>query len=258
MECIDTHLHLTDLRVWNQRQEILHRMKEESICNFLNAGYCKEEWLRQLELKSIHPKFKMAWGLHPYWIDTQKANRSRLDKEFNYLQENIHKIDAIGETGLDLRSQFSASESLQEDFFNRHIDLHLSSQKPLILHFVRKLGRGIKILKHTEKSFSGIIHSFSGSWEEAQALIDLGFLISISAAVCKPNAKRIRKVAKEISLDHLLIETDSPDQAPPNWSEEYNMPWAVIEVAKCIASLRNEPYQNIINSSNQNFNELFS
>ena len=258
MNVIDTHLHLTDLRIWDQRLEILDKMKEQSITSFLNAGFCKEEWLRQLKLKTINPNFKMAWGLHPYWVDAQKDSEERLQLEFDYLKENIDQIDAIGETGLDLRTQFSESEKLQEEYFNKHLDLHFYSKKALVLHFVRNLGRGIKILKSKNKKYTGIIHSFSGSWEEAQALIELGFFISISSGVCNPKAKRIRRVAKEISLQHLLIETDSPDQAPPDWSEKYNMPWAVFEVAKCISEINGKSPEKIIQESNENFQSLFA
>ncbi|MEE6250961.1 MAG: TatD family hydrolase, partial [Bdellovibrionota bacterium] len=88
MNVIDTHLHLTDLRIWDQRLEILDKMKEQSITSFLNAGFCKEEWLRQLKLKTINPNFKMAWGLHPYWVDAQKDSEERLQLEFDYLKEN--------------------------------------------------------------------------------------------------------------------------------------------------------------------------
>ncbi|MEC9281547.1 MAG: TatD family hydrolase [Bdellovibrionota bacterium] len=258
MDIIDTHLHLTDLRIWGKRLEIMEIMKNKSITCFLNAGYCKEEWLRQIELKSINSNFKMAWGLHPYWIDAQKHSTEALHLEFDFLKNNIDKIDAIGETGLDLRSQFSESENLQEEYFKKHIELHLSSKKPMILHFVRNLGRGIKILKNKNKEYSGIIHSFSGSWEEAQCLIKLGFYISISTGICNTNAKRIRKVAKEISLEHLLIETDSPDQAPPDCNEKYNMPWNVVEVARTIGALRGEKADNIIQRSNENFLSIFS
>lgn len=260
MAIIDTHIHLTDSRLWAKLDSEIKEMQKHGITHFLNAGFNKEDWMRQLELKEKSPiTFTNSFGLHPYWIHNNLSNEELLIEEWEYLKNNLSNFDAIGETGLDLRNNFKNSYELQQKYFRNHLELHFSCNKVLILHVVRAANPCLEILKSYDKTSSGIVHSFSGSLETAMEFIRLGFYISFSGSVCNAKAKNIQKAASKIPVDHLLIETDSPDQKPPEFSEELNHSWSINLVAKKIAELRKDNFsaEDIIEISNQNFQKLF-
>jgi TatD DNase family protein len=260
MAIIDTHMHLTDSRLWANREAELKEMQNQGIVHFLNAGFNLEDWKRQMELKKISKlPFTSSFGLHPYWVHNNCSTQKTLEQEWNYMCENISQCEAIGETGLDLRKQFKSSKDLQEVYFKRHIDLHLQTKKPLILHIVRSASPCLEILKSYNKKFLGIVHSFSGSFETAKEFIDLGFYISFSAGVCNPKSKNIQKAAGSIPLENLLIETDSPDQKPSEFASDLNHSWSITLVAEKIATLRGAEASasDIIELSNRNFKSIF-
>lgn len=259
MEQFDTHLHLTDPRLWQSIDAELQSCLDLGITGFLNAGFNKEDWERQRLLQGKWSGVGIyAWGLHPYWINENTEHPQVLEEEFGFLQEHRESFQAIGETGFDLRPKFKSSFDLQERFFRKHIALHLETNKPLILHLVRANNEAVRILKSFGSNFTGIVHSFSGNLKEANKLIELGFKISFSGGVTNPNSSRIRETAKKIDIHSLLIETDSPDQKPSHFDEELNHPWALSHIAEEIAILRKTNAQEILEASNRNFKNLFN
>lgn len=258
MEQFDTHLHLTDPRLWKSIDSELEACEKMGITGFLNAGFNQEDWMRQKVLQSKWTGILIScWGLHPYWIAENSTNGSILESEWNFLLTEQSSFQAIGETGFDLRPKFKSSFELQEVFFRKSVELHLESKKPMILHLVKSNNEAIKLLKSYGKNFEGIVHSFSGNYEEAKILIDLGLKISFSGSSTYKNASRIRDAVKNIPENSLLIETDSPDQRPFGFDDELNHSWSLSKVAEEIALIRSVNPQDIIDTSNKNFKKLF-
>lgn len=167
------------------------------------------------------------------------------------------KVIAIGETGLDY---FRSSGDLewQRDAFRTHIRAAKALQKPLVIHTRDAKADTLKILQEENaQEVGGVFHCFTEDWDTASAAIDLGFYISFSGIVTFKNATALQAVAKQISLDRMLVETDSPYLAPIPHRGKPNYPAYTRLVAEFIAQLRNESLAEIAQHTTQNFYSLF-
>lgn len=167
------------------------------------------------------------------------------------------KVIAIGETGLDYyRSE--GDLTWQRDAFRTHIRAAKELQKPLIIHTRAAQADTIKIMREEGvQAVGGVMHCFTEDWEMAQQAIDLGFYISFSGIVTFKNALQIQAVAKQIFLEHMLVETDSPYLAPIPHRGKPNYPAYTRLVAQYIAQLRDESLETIAQKTTQNFYNLF-
>lgn len=253
----DTHLHLTDSRIWPQRKSILEEMRNQNVSLFLNAGVDAEDWDRQYQLKSEGVDFISSIGIHPYVVHRSFLSTESVDlmQERQKLHDKLTSFDAIGETGLDSRPPFRASLPLQKEVFIEHLGLAKKHNKALILHLVGYIDEAISLIKIQRPNVSGIVHSFSGSVAQAKQLIDLGFYLGIGCGILRSQYKKLHQVAQQIPMDFLVLETDSPDQAEK--PGQLNYPWQVWQVAEKIAEIQGCSLEQVVKQSNQNFLRLF-
>lgn len=254
-QLIDSHCHL-DFEVFDKdRSEVLQRAKDNNICDIVIPGTEKAYWDRIKRLCKKHPQLHACYGLHPYWVN--KHNKHDLEKLKLYIDRN--RPVALGECGLDFRPQ-QADKKTQLYFFEAQLDIAADHQLPVIIHSVRATESVIKSIKKFKglKGLSGMIHSYSGSTEQAYQLIDLNFYISLGGSVTYDNAVKISKVAREIPLTSLLIETDSPDQPDQEHSGERNEPSYLVNTIKAISVIREEPEDKIAEQTTFNAKRLFN
>lgn len=254
---IDTHCHL-DFDVFNEdREQVLKRAEQNKIKNIIIPGTQKKFWDRINTLCSNHKKLDdvrlhPCYGLHPYWIDNHESNDIKaLEK---YIDKN--RPVALGECGLDFRPKF-LNKKIQTVFFEAQLDIASNQKLPVVVHSVNATEAVIQSIKKFN-DITGMIHSYSGSLEQAKQLIDLNFLISVGGSVTYQQAKKIRKVASELPLTSLLIETDAPDQSDQNNQHKRNEPSFLINTIKEIARLRNETEQTIARQTTNNAKKLFN
>ena len=166
-------------------------------------------------------------------------------------------IVAIGETGLDyFRSE--GDLSWQHDRFRRHIQTSRETKKPLIIHMRDATEDTLRILKEEKADeVGGVMHCFVENWEVAQRALDLNFMISFSGIVTFKNAQELHTVAKNISADKMLIETDSPYLAPVPFRGKSNQPAYVVHVAEKIAELRGMTVEDVAATTTKNYFDLF-
>jgi TatD DNase family protein len=167
------------------------------------------------------------------------------------------RVVAIGETGLD---NFYSAETLQwqrESFVN-HLLAAQQTAKPIIIHTRDARDETIDLLRQYPLPAGGVMHCFTETWEMAQAAIELGFYISFSGIVTFKSAAELREVAKQVPLDRILVETDSPWLAPVPHRGKQNEPQYVREVAQCIAELRGISFEALAEITTQNFHRLFN
>jgi TatD DNase family protein len=179
---------------------------------------------------------------------------------YDELLEKAQQSDvvAVGETGLDY---FYSPESkdVQLTSFIDHIKVANVTNKPLIIHTRDAREDTINLLKeHKEPSTKGVLHCFTESLEMAQAAIEMDFYISISGIVTFNSADELREVVKEIPLERLLIETDSPWLAPVPHRGKQNQPGYVVEVAEFIADLKGISVKELARITTENFYTLFA
>jgi TatD DNase family protein len=167
------------------------------------------------------------------------------------------KVVAIGETGLDY-FRLQGDLEWQRERFRTHIRAAKASGKPLIIHTREAAADTLKIMKEEgADAAGGVMHCFTEGQDVADQAIEMGFYISFSGIVTFKNAVKIKEVARNIPLDRLLIETDSPYLAPVPYRGKPNQPAYVKHVAEEIARLRGITVEEVGGASTRNFNRLF-
>lgn len=241
---VDIHCHL-DFKDFNDdRDEVIKRALRENIW-MINIGIDAKTSQKAIEIAEKYEGVFASVGLHP----DEKEN---FDMDY-YRQLDKHpKVVAIGECGLDLKSQKSNLKS-QKDLFIKQIELAKELNKPLMIHCRDAHREVIEILK--EFRHYGNIHFFSGTWQEAEQYFSLGFTISFTGVITF--ARNYDEIIKNAPLDKIMIETDAPFVAPVLFRGKRNEPLYVREVAKKIAEIRNEPYEKIAEATTQNALRLF-
>jgi TatD DNase family protein len=201
-----------------------------------------------------HDWIYAAGGIHPH--EAKQATEGHY-AELARLARHPRFI-AWGEIGLDYHYDHSPRE-VQAEVFRCQLSLSLAAKKPIIIHCREAWPDCLRILDEdwSASGLGGIFHCFTGTMEEAQCGIDMGFLISFAGNVTYPKAQNLRDVAREIPLDNLLVETDSPFLAPQTHRGRRNEPAYVAEVAQTIGNVRNLPAAQIAERTSANFRRFF-
>lgn len=254
MELFDTHAHMYDKRFDNDREQVL-----SDVFAHLKYVVCPSENLETSRetaaLVKRYPRLYGAVGIHPH--ETCHATEDDL-QEIESMAREDHKIVAIGEIGLDYH-YFYSDKKTQQKWFHRQIGLAEKLNLPIIIHDRDAHGDTLRILQEYKgDSLRGILHCYSGSLEMAKEFIRLGFYISFAGSVVFPKSTKLKQVVKEIPLDRLLIETDSPYLTPPPHRGERNTPRNVIYVAKEIARLRDLAVEAVVSQTTANACNIYN
>lgn len=247
MKPFDTHAHLYDKAFDRDRDEVLARTLE-AVDYVVIPSENYETSQKAVCLAETYGPVYGAVGIHPH--ETKYASEEILQKIGDLAQ--LPKVKAIGEIGLDYHFFYSDKET-QQKWFARQIELARDLDLPFLIHDREAHGDTLSILKkHKNSRMRGIMHCFSGSVETAEELIKLGFYISFAGPLVFPNSRRLKEAAREIPLDRLLIETDSPYLTPPPHRGERNEPANVIYVAEEIARLKGIPVETVVEETRKN------
>ncbi len=249
---VDSHCHLDFPELRETLTEKLAAMDEAQVTHALCVAVTLPELPNVLAVASSSDKLFASVGIHPDYEDVQEASVDELVA----LAEHP-KVVAIGETGLDY-FRLTGDLAWQRERFRTHIRAARACNKPLIIHTRSAAEDTLRILREEgADQVGGVMHCFTESWEVAQQAIDLGFLISFSGIVTFKNAVALKDVARRISLDAMLIETDSPFLAPVPFRGKTNQPAWVRHVANEIALLREVAVESIGAATTRNFFERF-
>lgn len=250
MNIIDAHCHL-DFEVFDEdRDVVMQRAAMAGVEHIIVPGVRAEHWNRIADLceqQGLHA----CYGLHPYYVEQHK-NSDLLKLDYQLTNQDCV---ALGECGLDFRAG-QADKQLQLKFFTAQLDIAQDHNKAVVIHSVRATEDVIRVLK-TYPKLIGMVHSYSGSIEQARQLIDMGFYISLGGSITYPEAKKARALVAKIPLTGLLIETDAPDQADVRHKNERNEPAHLRNVLNCIAELRTETVEAIARQTYNNSQQLF-
>lgn len=257
VELIDSHIHLDDERYWDQGKsgflQLLDEAKAVGIAGWILPATTRERFAKVDRLTSEHSEIYGAYGLHPYFMaDHQEADLSILE---SYLREK--NPVALGECGLDFMIDDPDKEG-QMKLFRAQLRLAKRYDLPLILHSRKSLDLLLREVRRYGP-FKGVIHSFSGSLQQAKRAIELGFYLGFGGAATYPRAKRLHKIIQQIPLNRLLLETDGPDQ--PSAALErgvLHLPKHLPLIAKSISQIRGIEYEALLQIHRQNIENLFS
>ena len=250
---IDTHAHLADSEFNEDRNEVIQRAKTAGLGKIVLIGCDVEGAKRTLKLAYTDDMFDVAIGFHPEGVleDRDEASMFELMKD--------PKVKLIGEIGLDFYwDKDPEHHKLQEALFIKQIDWANQLNKPISIHMRDASKKSFDILKTHPVQRGGVMHCYSGSVEMAREFIKLGYYISLAGPVTFKNAHIPKDVAREIPLEWLLIETDSPYLAPHPLRGKRNESSYVVETAKVIAELRGIPLEDLESSLEANYLRLIS
>lgn len=253
---VDAHCHLTmlDLTPYDGNLDLaLAQAREAGVSKFMSISVDLDDHIELAKIAARHADVGYTVGVHPC-EDAVTMARATTD----YLVElaQPEKVWALGETGLDYyhSTDFIAE---QKDCFARHIHASQIVKKPVVVHTRSAKHDTVDIIR-AEKSTHGILHCFTEDWETAKAVLDCGYYVSFSGIVSFKNAQDLRDVAKQVPLDRVLIETDSPYLAPMPYRGKSNEPKYVPYVAKALSDVYDKSLEEMAFITMRNFENLLS
>lgn len=249
----DSHAHLDDKRFDVDRDELIKKMQIDGVTNIINVGCDIKSSQDSIALANKYDFIYASCGIHPH--DASSYNDD-IEKELIELLKN-DKVIAIGEIGLDYHYDFSPRD-IQKEVYKKQIILANDLKMPIIIHDREAHKDVFEILKgNMSQSLKGVFHSYSGSAEMINNVLDLDFYVSFSGVATFKNNKKTIEAIRKAPLDKILIETDSPYLTPEPFRGKRNDSSKVIYVAKTIASVKNIPYESVLAQTNSNTKELF-
>ena len=253
---VDTHCHLTllDLTPYDGNLDLaLAQAREAGVSKFMSISVDLDDHIELAKIAARHADVGYSVGVHPC---EDPATMARATTDYLIELAQLEKVWAIGETGLDY---FHSTDFIteQKQCFARHIHASQSVKKPVVVHTRSAKHDTVDIIR-AEKSTHGILHCFTEDWETAKAVLDCGYYVSFSGIVSFKNAQDLRDVAKQVPLDRVLIETDSPYLAPVPYRGKSNEPKYVPNVAKALSDVYDKSVEEIAFITMQNFENLLN
>ncbi len=236
---IDTHCHLDFAEFDADREAVIARARSAGVEQIVVPAITVDNFQRVIDLCASSPCFYPALGLHPCFPHDTDAALNTLAKVLA-----VNKVVAIGEIGLDYRPGQAEAE-VQLQLLELQLRLAQQHELPVLLHVVRAHDQVLKLLRRFQLPRGGIVHAFSGSAQQAREYAKLGFKLGFGGAISYERAHKLRRLAAELPLEWLVLETDAPDMPLAQYRGHPNEPSRVAEVAQLIAGLRGQSVAEI-------------
>jgi TatD DNase family protein len=267
MKFTDSHCHL-DFDNFNTElvcsvKPLLKQCAQKNIHQIIIPAISPNNWSSVLALANSHQKWEFddckvfaCLGIHPWFLNNLK--QGHLDALAQKVTENKDRIIAIGEAGLDgVIAKQQNNISKQQLFFEYQLQLAQQHQLPIIVHHHRTHNETITLLKQVKIDRGGIIHAFSGSYQQACQYIDLGFKLGIGGTITYPRAEKTIKAIKRLPLSSLVLETDAPSMPLYGYQGEDNSPLHLLSVFEKLTEIRHECREEIAKTIENNISALF-
>jgi len=251
---VDSHAHLDDRAFDADRAEALERARQAGVSLLLaiGSGDGPPDLEAALRLAEAIPWVYATVGVHPH--EASKGDRAALQKLAALCRRP--QVLAVGEIGLDYHYDHSPREA-QREVFAAQLEIAAQAGKPVVIH-TREAWPDTMALLRERPPRAGIMHCFTGDYEQAREALDLGFHISFAGILTFPKARELRETAARLPLDRLLIETDSPYLAPVPYRGRRNEPAWVVETARALAAARGISMEEVAAATSSNFSGLFA
>jgi TatD DNase family protein len=251
---VDSHAHLFDRRLCEDLDGVLERARAAGIAQIIAIGTTAATSAGVIELAAAHPGVFAAVGIHPN--DAAETGQQDWARVVELVGEP--SVVAIGETGLDRYWKETPFE-MQQDWFDRHLSLAHERDLPVVIHCRDSQRDIIAQLRELNRPVMGVMHAFTGTWDDAIACLDLGLHLSFAGMVTftNKNLDSLRDVAARMPLDRLLVETDSPYLSPHPFRGRTNEPARVNLTALKLAEIRRVAPAEIARASTDNARRLF-
>ncbi len=256
---IDSHCHLADDMFAADLAEVIERSKVagvERVLVILEAANPQEEEQAK-KAHTLWPDMRVAVGVHPHHAKQFAGNALGAVEAVRMQIARLPCTRAVGEIGLDYHYDLSPVP-VQQAVFRAQIRLARELKLPVVIHTREADSDTIEALKSAGGGeVKGVFHCFTGNADLAKAALDLGFYLSFSGILTFPNAQELRNIARQVPLDRLLIETDSPFLTPVPHRGERNEPMRMTHTAGTLAALKGMSVDELGAVTTANFHALF-
>lgn len=252
MRLVDSHSHFDAAEFDVDRATVHARALAAGVAAQVVPAVDAAGWPKLKAACAQFPGLFAAYGLHPMYLDAHRPEHLRELRDWLERERPV----AVGECGLDFFVEGLDAEA-QHAYFDGQLRLAREFDLPVIVHARRAVDAVIAAIRRIG-GLRGVVHSFSGSTEQAAQLHKLGFLLGIGGPVTFERANRLRGIVATMPLEQLLLETDSPDQPGAAHRGERNEPAHLIEVLDVVANLRNMPREAIAAATTTNAQRLFN
>jgi len=247
----DTHAHYDDRRFNEDRDELLKSMRDAGVSLILNSGSSLRSSRFGLKLADKYDFVYASVGVHPH------DSKSMSDDTVSELEKLLlhPKAMAVGEIGLDYHHNFSPPD-VQRLRFREQMELARRLGKPVIIHEREALRDTLDIISEF-KDLSGVFHCFSGSWETAKIILDMGWYLSFTGVITFKNARKSLEVLENMPDDRLLIETDCPYLTPEPKRGKRNSSLYLPYICDMVAQVRGLSLKEAADLTSENGKRFF-
>ena len=229
---VDSHVHLDNAAFAVDRDDVIARARAAGVATLVLPAISAASWPKIRALCAAPDQLFPAYGLHPMYLSEHAP--AHLEELRGWLDGG--DAVAVGEIGLDFHDA-ALDPATQRHYFQQQLTLARDYDLPVIMHARGALEEVIQTLRRWP-GLRGVVHSFSGSEQQALQLMAAGFHLGIGGPITYDRAQRLRRIVRAMPLEFLLLESDAPDQPNVDHRGERNEPQRVTEVLRCVAALR--------------------
>lgn len=232
---IDAHCHFDFPHFDGRRTELVSELREQGVCALVIPGVRSSDWQRVQHVANAQRELFYCVGIHPWYID--EHDQRDLDRLEEFMRAAPERCVGIGECGLDrLRGSFEQ----QMPWFDAQIRIAAEYQQALVIHSVKAHDEVVEALKAAAWHGKALVHGFSGSYEQAVKLLDLGCMLGVGGVITHSKGGKTRDALARVPASALVLETDAPDMAPAGVEHGQNSPEYLPQILRELALLRNE------------------
>lgn len=248
---VDSHCHLDAPEFDRDRDAVVARARAAGVTRQIVPAVDAASWPKLCEVCAATPGLFAAYGLHPMYLAEHRDEHLR---QLHAWLEREQPV-AVGECGLDYFIE-GLDQPTQAHYFEAQLGLAREFDLPVIVHARRAVDAVIGAIRRVG-GLRGVVHSYSGSTEQARQLWDLGFLLGLGGPVTYERANRLRRLAATMPVEYLLLETDAPDQPDAGIRGQRNEPARLPQVLETIAGLRGMAPSDLAKATTENAERLF-
>ncbi|WP_448247081.1 TatD family hydrolase [Thalassotalea agariperforans] len=261
MKFTDSHCHLDFPELSENLADVISQCAADNIHKIIIPSVSPDNWQQVLNLTKQHHhkncRLFACLGIHPWYLN--KLTSKDLNKLEIAVKSQPQDIIAIGETGIDGKiAEQENNLTKQLAFFEFHLQLAKSSNKPIIIHHRKSHQHIVPLLKKITVDKTGVIHAFSGSYQQAKDYLDLGYKLGIGGTITYPRAEKTLKTVKKLPLDAMVLETDAPAMPLYGNQGQANSPLRLLDVFNRLCQLRSESPAVIAEQLELNVKTVFS
>lgn len=233
MQLIDAHCHFDFHQFDGRREAELEQARSLGLRRLVIPGVRRPDWDSVRETALAHDGLFYCLGIHPWFVE--EHSEEDLTQLRRLLEGRPDRCVAIGECGLD---RIRGSLEAQLPWFEAQVALADELNLPLVIHSVKTHDEVHGVLNRRQWQGRALIHGFSGSFQQAAKLVDLGCFIGVGGVITHPRARKTRDAVAKLPLEALVLETDAPDMAPEGVPQGENSPRYLPDILDALAELR--------------------